>query len=300
MKIRGKADFIAAIDQFDIQTEYAVIKPNWVSNLEGEFTEAEVLAWLLEALPRQKKIVVEGYTPWRGLVYQPKREGDELKVDLAGSRENRDFYRQMDRVFLQETGTGKVLQSYEAEYLNITECFWAGECVPGEKMLQEIQTRGYEFNHPDFASYMPSRLYDIRHDATLISLAKIKRSASPVVGCASTIKNMFGLLPAPSRARYHMGDDMEGLAEALEDTFFLYALTFQNSLWLAEGIRSIALHPYTPQKTVKKGLNHLFLGRDPISVTLDSAKIVDMDPFVSPFFRDIERISKELDLFPQD
>ena len=293
MKIQNKIDFIKSVQQFNIKTEYAIIKPNWINDQEGEFTEAEILGWLLEALPEQKKIVVEGYTPWRGLIYQPTSTNDELKIDLLGGKHYRNFYREMDRNFLHKTGIEDILHEFNAEYFNITECVWDGKCISKDHILKEIEGRGYFFSNPEIASYMPIRLYEIRQNATFVNFSKIKQEKhNPYINFSMTIKNMFGLIPDPSRAKYHGGENhYKGLDKALADIFFLYVLIFRKSLWIAEGIRTIAKEPFAPEKTIEKDLNYLFLGKDPIKVDSDACKPIQQNPNMSDYYRLIKQIS---------
>ncbi len=59
MRVRNKTQFINAVRRFEISTPWVVIKPNWVSNNKGEYTEPEILDWLLSALEGEQKIVVK-------------------------------------------------------------------------------------------------------------------------------------------------------------------------------------------------------------------------------------------------
>jgi hypothetical protein len=63
MFIHRESDFIKQIQSFNIGTEYIIVKPKWISNTPGEYAEPEILDWLLKAVPEQKKIVIESYTP---------------------------------------------------------------------------------------------------------------------------------------------------------------------------------------------------------------------------------------------
>lgn len=130
MIIKNKFDFIEKIKSFNIDTEYVIIKPNWVSNVKGEYTEPEILSWFLESLNKnQKKIVIESYTPWRGLIFQSKNKKEELKTDLIEGKKHWDFYKKQDKYFLKTTGIDKVLKKYQVDYINITNEFWEKNCV---------------------------------------------------------------------------------------------------------------------------------------------------------------------------
>ena len=295
MKIHGKDGFSKAVRDLGVKTEYVIIKPNWITNKWGEFTEAEILRWMCEALPDQKKIVVESYTPWRGLVYHPAEEGDELKVDLQGGKAYRDFYRDLDLKFLRETGTADVLGAFDATYINVTECVWGGRCASRNAVQSEIEGRGYSFNHPDFYAYMPQTLYAIRNKATFISLAKIKLQAEGSIRFSLSIKNLYGMLPHPSRREFHPADnEATGLAESLADIFMLYFMLFEESLWINEGILSLTRDYFGEDQRVEEGENYLFIGRDPLQVDAETSRAFGINPQESSYFPLIERVRNML------
>jgi len=290
MRIHDKSDFINAIQDFDITSEYVIVKPNWLSNGDGEYTEPEILKWLFEALPNNKKIVVESYTPWRGLIYEPKGEDDELRVDLDGGKAYWDFYRELDQEFLSETGIGEVLEAFNAEYVNITEEVWSKRCVAPDTIRREIGKTGYEFTHEDFYSYLPTRLYEIRDRATLVSLAKLKLQAAESVGISFSIKNLYGMIPHPSRAVFHdIDNDFAGMSESMADIFLLYYVLFRSTLWINEGIITLVKEHFGEDQYVERGRNLLFVGRDPLQADAEASAEFDFDPYKSDYYRYLER-----------
>jgi len=298
MRVTCKLDFIRSVKQFNISTEYAIIKPNWITDRKGEYTEPELLEWLLEALPDQKKIIVESYTPWRGYIYISKSEDDELKVDLVGGKAYWDFYKEMDLDYLARTGIGDILNRYNAVYINITDHFWSGNCIEKSVIQHEIEQQGYTFHHPEIAGFMPVKLYELKERATLINLSKIKRQKYyPEVGFGGAIKNLFGLLPHPSRSIFHPNNDFTNLGPALADIFFMYALIFKEALWIAEGIKTIGKELYTPVRSVEEGKGVLFAGRDPFKVDQDVCGILGVNPLLSKYYLYIKQIENELHVF---
>lgn len=208
MVIKNKQDFIDLVKSFDVHTEYAVIKPNWVSNQAGEYTEPEILDWLLEALPGQKKIVIESYTPWRGLKFEEDDTHKGQGVTLEGGKKHWDFYKKQDEHFLKTTGIESILKKYNAEYLNVTNEVWAGNCVKPDEIKGLVENKGKTVKWPELYSYIPQGLFDIRESATLISLSKIKVEESiPIIYISMSIKNLFGLIPHPSRWIPFHGED---------------------------------------------------------------------------------------------
>lgn len=196
MIIKNKTEFIRQIRSWQIDTDWVVIKPNWVDNKPGNFTEPEILDWLFEALPQRKK-VVESYTRWRGKRFAGP---GELKGDLIGGKQHWDFYRQQDQEFLQKTGLQAVLDKHQVEYVNITDEVWRGDVVPTEKVRAMVEARYRPLVWQEFYSYVPAGLLDLCRKATFISLAKIKTEpAIADIGVSLSLKNVFGLIPHPSR-----------------------------------------------------------------------------------------------------
>jgi hypothetical protein len=286
MKIKDKSDFIKTVQDFGIKSEYVIVKPNWLSNGDGEYTEPELLQWLFEALPASKYVVVESYTPWRGLIYEPKYEGGDLSVDLDGGKDYWEFYRALDKKFLGETGIGDVLNEFNAEYVNITEEVWSGRCMDPDEIRNEIEGTGYSCTIKDFYSYIPSKLYRIRDNATFISLAKLKLQACESVLYSFSIKNLYGLIPSPSRMTYHdVDNNYVGLPESLSDIFMLYYTLFKNSFWINEGVFTLIKEHFGEDQYVERGKNFLFTDADPLAVDAEACGLFGLDPLQSDYYR---------------
>jgi uncharacterized protein (DUF362 family) len=172
--------------------------------------------------------------------------------------------------------------------------------VPSENIIQEFISKGYSFTNPAFAGYLPSCLYELREKATLISLAKIKSQFhDPTVGFSGTIKNVFGLIPDPSRFKYHTSQDMRGLDTALADIFLIYACLFRESRWIAEGIYSFTKEPFSPNPTIVMNQHIMFLGKNPIKVDADICEFFGIGPESSDYFRHIKNLAIQLKLFKE-
>ena len=105
IKANSIDQFQAFVRSLEFSAEHIIVKPNWVNNLAGQFTDAGMLAALLACFrPEQKIIVLESYTPWRGL-FSPEIDADtDSGVDLVSGKKHWDFYRRQDAQFLRETG----------------------------------------------------------------------------------------------------------------------------------------------------------------------------------------------------
>lgn len=281
MIISSKFDFITEIKQFEIDTEYAIIKPNWVSNRQGEFTEAEILDWLLTALPDQKKIVIESYTPWRG---ERNEELLERGAGLEDGKAWRDQYQQRDTEFLASTGIGAVLDRHQAEYLNVTDAVWDEQCVEAVVVQQLVESAGRSVTNPELYGFVPRRLFDLRDRATLISLGKIKVEESiPTIIVSMSVKNLFGLIPHPSRRHPYQGTKHERIPATIRDVYTIYTSVFSHSLWIAEGIKSWVKNYCQPDQLIIKDKYLLFVGTDGTAVDTEACRAVGINPKNVPY-----------------
>lgn len=268
------------VKSFGIDTEYAIIKPNWVSNRPGEFTEPEILDWLLDALPDQKKIVIESYTPWRG----ERNSALERASNLTDGQAFRDQYKRRDMEFLAATGIGAVLDYHQAEYLNVTDAVWDGQCVEATAIRRLVESAGGSITNPELYGFVPRQLFDRRDRATLISLGKIKAEEGiPTIIVSMSVKNLFGLIPHPSRRQPYHGQNHERIPAAIRDVYTIYTSIFGHSLWIAEGIKSWIKNYCQPDQQIITDQNLLFVGTNGSSVDIAACRAIGIDPNRVPY-----------------
>lgn len=279
MKIKSKADFIKQIQKFRIDSEIVVVKPNWVSNEIGEYTEPEVLDWLFEALPKQKKIVIESYTPWRGLKFSEKDTHKGSGVTLEGGKKHYEFYKKQDKHFLKTTGNGDVLEKHNADYLNITSEVWDNNCVEPSLVKKLVNKKGGSIKWKELYSYIPKQLYDIRNLSTLISLSKIKVEESiPVIMISMSFKNLFGLIPHPSRMIPFHEENHKLVPEAIRDICTIYTSLFDKTLWITEGIKTMVKNYCEPCQRIIKNQNLFFIGKNGKAVDSEACNSLAINP----------------------
>lgn len=279
MQVKSRDEFIKQIQGFHIDTEYAVVKPNWVSNKVGEYTEPEILDWLFEALPRQKKIVVESYTPWRGLKFVEEDRHKGKGVTLEGGKKHWDFYKKQDKHFLEVTGISKVLKKHNADYLNVTNEVWDNTCVEPNLVKELVESKDKPIKWEELYSYIPKQLYDIRNSSTLISLSKIKIEESiPVILISMSAKNLFGLIPHPSRWIPFHGEDHTSIPEVIRDIYTVYTCLFDNTLWIAEGIKTLVRNYCEASQKVTINRNLFFIDKDARKVDSKACVEMGIDP----------------------
>jgi hypothetical protein len=285
MFINSKQEFINQIKAFNIGSEYAVVKPNWVSNKFGEYTELEILEWLFEAIPNQKKIIIESYTPWRGLKFEGDNRQD-VHTSLNGGKNYWNFYKEQDRYFLESTGIAKVLGEYGADYINITNEVWSNRCVEAGLVEQLVKDKRKSIKWREFYSYIPKRLYEIRNRSILISLSKIKiEEGIPAIFVSMSVKNLFGLIPHPSRwIPFHEKDHAQ-IPEVIHDIYTVYTCLFNEALWITEGIKTLARNYCEPNQEIVTNQNLFFVGKDAKKVDSEACEAMGINPQKVPYLQ---------------
>jgi len=184
-----------------------LIKPNW-GTVEC-FSEADVLDWTLSAIPGEK-IVIESHG-WA------RNEETLLKKGPVGL--TKANLRRGDRWFLEYTGIDKVLAKHKVEYLNLTEEIWAGRAADAGQVRHAVEARFAPVQFDELYTKVPQRLFDLR-GGTLLSLAKYKLIFAPL-GISMAVKNLFGLIPGPSRGKFH-GEEHAFLDQSIVDINKIY------------------------------------------------------------------------------
>ncbi len=194
-----------------------IIKPNW--GTVNNYTEAEIIDRVLSVIDGES-IVVESY-------------GWAKTKDAAAGKgpgpTTKDYLRENDRWFLETSGIGDVLEKHGVEYLNITEEVWAQRTVNSD-IIKKIVEREYQPVHfEEMYSWVPTRLFDMR-EGTFLSLAKYRLNHDPIV-LSLSLKNLFGMIPGPSRSKYHGSADqcnVEGklMAQSIVDINKIYRSLF--------------------------------------------------------------------------
>lgn len=273
MKIKNKIEFIEQIKKFKVDTDYIVVKPNWVSNEFGVYTEPEILDWLFEALPRQEKIVIESYTPWRGL------KKDEIDTGLIDGKKFWNKYQEQDKQFLKSTGLDAIMKRYQAKYINVTNEVWAGKCVDPEIIKKEVG----DIKFKEFYSYIPQKIFELKDKVTLISLAKIKlEEENPQIMVSLATKNLFGLIPDPKRDKYHKNND-KNLPQAIIDIYKIYDSLFKKSLWINEGIKTLVKHYCSDRQLIDRDKKLLFIDSNAVKVDSATCRSLGIDPNKVPY-----------------
>ena len=205
--VRDRDDMIETLSHVLPATkpERVLVKVTWHGYATGTYTDPAALDVFLGALPAPA-IILEGHTSSR---YVAAAEFDWE----TEARQNRAWIRQQEAEYLRRTGLADVLARHKAQYVNVTEAFWDGECACRCEIEREVQ-----LHHEELADFMPKVLLPFR-GAPLISFAKVKGPTR--LG----ISNMFGLIPDPLRTRWH-GPNITWFARVCCDIAKLYGAFF--------------------------------------------------------------------------
>jgi hypothetical protein len=274
--INIKADFQNELKKHSVDTKYLIVKPNWVSNVKGEYTEPEILDWLFESFSKQEKIVIESYTPWRGLKFVENDTHKSQGVTLQGGKKHWNFYKKQDKHFLKKTGNDRVLSKHKAKYINVTNEVWNNNCVNAYEIEKLVDS---QIEWKELFSYIPQVIFDTRDDATLVSLSKIKVEESiPVIFVSMSIKNLFGLIPHPSRWIPFHGENHSPVPQVIKDVYTIYNSIFDKTLWITEGIKTLVRNYCEPTQKIVKNKNIFFVGNNAVRVDSFGCKALGIAP----------------------
>jgi uncharacterized protein (DUF362 family) len=144
---------------------------------------------------------------------------------LEEAKQHQEYLREQDRLFLRDMGIGEVLERHGAEYLNVTEEVWSGRVAGAGDVRSVVETRYGPVAHTELLEMVPVKLWEVRGN-TLLNLAKIKAGqAQGGLFFTLALKNLFGLIPVPSRGSYH-GSDNQGLSRSIIDMNQIYQSLF--------------------------------------------------------------------------
>jgi uncharacterized protein (DUF362 family) len=261
-RVASAESFAALIGALNLQPP-VLIKPNW-GTVEC-YSEADILDWTLSAIPGEK-IVVESHGWARDeATLQHRPAGGLTKANL----------RKGDAWFRAYAGIDRVLEKHGVEYLNLTEEIWAGRAADPVLVQQAVEERYTPVQSAEHYARVPARLYALR-GGTLLSLAKVKLAFYPL-GISMSIKNLFGLIPGPSRGKYH-GRDHVFLDQNIVDLNKIYHSLFAVK-GVVEAVHSAGYHQVETERTrILPGCGAAFASEDTVSLDAFALAACGRDP----------------------
>jgi uncharacterized protein (DUF362 family) len=323
-RVKDSSDLRRLIPDYVRDSETLVVKPNWFSCHPGNFTDAETLRFLLEALDA-RVVAVEGYTlerqdgsmtfnvdgeevDWRWILRNPGWEW----VKEGGCW---DEIRRQDAWFLEEFGFKDLFEEFDVDYINVTEEVWKGHTVEPTIVKDTVEEKFTPAFTDKLYGFLPKRFHDLK-GSPLISYGKVKGIGGTYPSL--TLKNLFGLIPDPLRSWWH-GPDNGRLADSIIDVVKVYA-TFFDLYGVCEAINTVTVS--NPKGEAKTAWGNYEIVRDlgvvasgPDLVTLDAVLcgLIRVDPEkvgylmkgeeeLGPYDRDLVKKAKAVssDWFPVD
>ena len=269
-RIRSSADLRRLLPHILLESDIFIVKPTWYSPHLGNFTDAETLRLLIEALDG-RVVVTESYTL--------DRQDGTMKFAVDGKevdwiwvlkhqgwdwirREGRwDELRRQDKWFLDEYGFTDLFKERGVEYINVSEEVWQGRTADAGAVKEAVKAPFTRVFRDVLYSSVPERLYELR-GAPLISFGKVKGIQGTYPSL--TMKNLFGLIPDPNRAWWH-GPNDKWLGGSIVDINKVYSSLF-NVYGICEALRYATVSH--PEGEVKVPWGSYNLVRDPGIVTL--------------------------------
>ena len=289
-----------------LESELLIVKPNWYAPHPANFTDADALRMLLEAVD-SKVVVTEAYTlerqdgsmrftvdgeevDWRWILKHP---------DWGWAREEGRWeeIRRQDRWFLGEHGFSDLFEEFGVEYVNVTEEVWRGRTADPEAVREAVEGRFAPAFTDQIYGFLPRRLHDLR-GSTLVSLGKVKGIGGAYPSL--TLKNMFGLIPDPLRTWWHGPDDSR-LAPSIVDIAKVYAAFFR-VYGVCEAFKEATVS--NPEGNVKVSWGRYDVARDlgvvalgPNLVSLDAVLcgLISVDPEKVSYLQEGEKAFGEYD-----
>jgi uncharacterized protein (DUF362 family) len=273
-KIKTQADMDRFVKNLDFKGELLIIKPNWVQARGGTYTDARMIDMFLTAI-KKKALFVESYTFWRTDKYAVGG-GDYFssqEANLKTGKKHWHHFKKQDQWFLSATGIGDVLKKHKAEYVNITNEVWLGDTVNPEKIKAIVELKYEPVNFQELYSYIPQKLFELR-GADFVSFAKAKRELE--YAFTLTTKNLFGLIPDPTRYPKYHGDGDKDLPRNIMDINKIYRGLF-NCHFIVDGVFTASKAESMEEVRCVKDWGVILGGNNSIEVDMIAARLLKVD-----------------------
>jgi len=252
-RITGVEDFRRFLKEIDIKGVIFAVKPNWAN--ANTFTSAETLDWLFSALKGRSK-VIEGYSAWRNEL----NTGSEPKevITPKNAKAKWQWIKEQDEWFLRFSGIGKVLAKHDVEYINVTEEVWSNRTLDADEVRDFVDSKYGVLVSQKMYGFVPTRVYELK-GSTLISLNYSRRTREQV---SLSTKNLFGLIPDPTRSRKWHGKNDRRLSQSIIDINKIYRSLFSPCCWINE-IRELDVFVGSKNSVEADAVTAKLLGLDP-------------------------------------
>ncbi len=274
-KITTQSEMDEFVAGLGIKSDKVIIKPNWVEARMGAHTDAKVLDMFLTAL-KKPAIIVESYTFWRTDKYLVCG-GDYYssgEATLETGKKHWNHFKKQDAWFLSATGIDEILKKHNAEYLNITNEVWEKRTVDSQVIQKIVEDKYEPVLFKELYSYVPQRLFDLK-GADFISFAKAKKEVE--YSFTLSTKNLFGLIPDPTRYPKYHGDSDKQLSVNICDINKIYRSLF-DCTFLVDGVFTASSARSMQEIFTVKDWGIILAGKNSIEVDMIGAKLLGAKP----------------------
>lgn len=290
-EVHSQEEFFTFLNSLKLRAPF-IVKPNWICQDYGHFTDPQVLEWVLRCLNEQGEVLlVESYSA-RNMIMIP-----ELKPPLPiFSSNDLKLVRKSEMTFLKETGLKNVLEETGIEYVNIAEEVLAKRTVDEEVVKTAIEKHYPPVLRKELYRFLPEKLYN-RRSGTIINLAKFK------VFFSMCMKNMFGMIPEhvgyDSRYERYHGTNDKDLSRNIIDINKIYNAFFK-VIGIIEAINSLSHNIGAPsaKKKTKFGYRYdvvekaglIYYCDDPLWLDAFIHRQCGKDPMETKHLKDAARV----------
>jgi len=239
-EVHDRRKFFSFLKELNLKPPF-IVKPNWICEDYGHFTDPQILRWTLEFLHSKGHVVlVESYSA-RNMV-----QCLNMNSPLKFTEQELKQIRKTEKDFLKRTRIYEALQKFELEYVNVAEEVLKQSVVDPNFVEKRVASKFGTVSRSELYGFVPEKLYSLR-DGTFVNLAKFK------VFFSACTKNMFGLIPEyvgyGSRLTYHGKADKD-LSRNIVDINKIYRTLF-NVIGLVEGINTLTCDLHYSNKRYK-------------------------------------------------
>jgi len=273
-KIKNQVDMNRFVKSLGLENKPLIIKPNWIAPRHGEYNDAKALELLFKAVQGPKKIV-ESYSFWRTKKQLESREDyfSSTEGTLKEGKKHWNHFKKQDKWFLEHSGISRILKKYKVDYINITNEYWSKRCVSSSKVKDLVGAKFSPIVRKELLSFVPQILFDMK-GSQFLSFAHAKAYTDWEVTLST--KNLFGLIPAPTRWPLYHGDDDQDLSQNIVDINKIYRALF-NCCFMVEGIFTVLKEFHKPNHEIVENWGVVVGGRNSAEVDNIATKLIGRD-----------------------
>lgn len=268
-EVHNKKKFLSFLQSLDLKPPF-IVKPNWICEDYGHFSDPHVLEWTLEFLRSLGHVIlVESYSA-RNMM-----QCTNMSPSLKFTEQELNQVRKTEEEFLKRTKIHRTLQKLKIEYVNVAEEVLKQSVVDSNFVKNHVVSKFGPVSRSELYGFVPKRLYSLRN-GTFINMAKFK------VFFSMCTKNLFGLIPEyvgyGSRFSYHGKADRD-LPRNIVDINKIYRTLF-TVVGLVEGINTLTCDLQDSNKKCKSVFGYEYGVLEDLGLLYYSDEPLWLDAFI--------------------